>query len=67
MSKTRNQRKRDIFEHICVSLVFLGLCFALAVWLTLMGCKALEHPAEQPITYEEHIGRFQSGGVPHEW
>lgn len=58
MSRTRNQRKREIIEHICFSLVFLVLCFALALWLTLTACKAWNHPAEQPITYSEHIERF---------
>ena len=58
MSKTRNERKRDFFENICFGIVLLGLCFAITMWLTLIACEALEHPAEQPITYAEHIARF---------
>lgn len=62
--KTRNQRKRDIFGNISLALVLFGLCAAIVMWMTVMTCKALNHPAEQPITYAEHIARF--GGENHD-
>lgn len=61
MSKTRNERRREqretIFTVFCVVAVFLLVITLLCG----MVVKALECPAEQPITYEQHMERF--GGV----
>lgn len=62
MSKTRNERKREQMENL-----FAGLCVVVVFLLVItllcgMACKAwCEHPAEQPITYEQYMERF--GGV----
>lgn len=60
MSKTRNQRKRDVLEHLIASVAAMAILAVACVLLCGMMCQALEHPAEQPITYEQHI---QRGGV----
>ena len=64
MRKTRNERKRDLIYQIVASLILLAVCFLLMTLLCGMACKAwVECPAEQPITYAEHIARF--GGADH--
>jgi hypothetical protein len=61
MSKTRNQRKQEIIDRIVAGL-FVGLFMAaVAMLLCGMCCVAWNHPAEEPITYEEHMERF--GGI----
>lgn len=62
MSKTRNQRKQDVLERIFAFLIVGVICISVCALLCGMVCKALEHPAEQPITYEQHISRYQNGG-----
>ena len=63
MSKTRNERKRDMLENI-----FAGLCivFAFLLVITLlcgMAVKAwVECPAEQPIDGREYIAMVQGWG-----
>lgn len=59
MSKTRNERRRDTIENIFTGFCVVALCLLVVTLLCGMACKAwCEHPAEQPITYEEHIARF---------
>lgn len=62
MSKrTRNQRKQDIIESIIAYLIVGVILFGSCVILCGMGVKSLNHPAEQPITYEQHIARYMGG------
>ena len=60
MSKTRNERKRDRRENFITGLVVAAVFFIVTLFLCGMACKAwCECPAERPITYAEHIARFQ--------
>ena len=64
MSKTRNQRKRERLGDIINGIVAFAVFFIVTLFLLGMACKAwVECPAEQPITYAEHIARF--GGADH--
>jgi hypothetical protein len=60
MSKTRYERRRDRFKNIMASCIALVVFFLVTLLLLGMACQAwCEHPAEQPISYEQHIARFQ--------
>ena len=61
-NRTRNQRKQDIIESIITYLIVGVILFSSCAILCGMAVKALNHPAEQPITYEQHIARYQNGG-----
>lgn len=64
MKKTREQRKRilrDVVDGILIMLAALAVMAVLCGFVGGMVCDALAHPAEQPITYAEHIARFQEG------
>ncbi len=63
MGKTRNQRKREVLEHIIASVVVMAVMLGISLLLFVMVGKALEHPAEQPITYEQHMASFQKDGA----
>ena len=56
--KTRNQRKREFIKSVCLMVVAMVMCCflgmtALKVWA--------EHPAEQPITYQQHMASIRGG------
>ena len=51
-SKTRNQRKRELRRLICMSFA-LGLLWLMV--FSMMVSAWAEHPAEQPVTYAEHM------------
>lgn len=56
MSKTRNQRKRELRRTVCMAAV-LGLLWMMVC--TVMVKAWVEHPAEQPVdgvAYMEAIG-----------
>ena len=62
MSKTRKQRKRERLEHLAASLVVVALFFGACLLLCGMACHTwATHPAEQPITYQEHLAQFGGG------
>ena len=61
MSKTRNQRKQDIIDRLIAFLIVGVILFSTCTILCGMAVKALNHPAEQPITYEQHISRYMGG------
>lgn len=57
-SKTRNQRKREFIKSVCLMVVVMVMCCflgmtALKVWAA--------HPAEQPITYQQHMESIRGG------
>lgn len=61
-AKTRNQRKRAFKDAGLTALMVLLLVavavLALRTWV--------EHPAEQPVSYEQHIAHIQAvGGDSH--
>lgn len=59
MSKrTRNQRKQDIIDRLIAFVIVGVILFSSCAILCGMAVKALNHPAEQPITYEQHISRY---------
>ena len=51
-SRTRNQRKREFIRTLCMSIAALLLSVMV---LTMMVKAFVEHPAEQPISYAEHM------------
>ena len=51
-SRTRNQRKRKLRRLICMAAA-VGMLMASV--MCMMVKAFFEHPAEQPITYEEHM------------
>jgi hypothetical protein len=54
--RTRNERRRDFIESIIFSVILVVIGFALTATMCLMMCKAwATHPAEQPITYAQHM------------
>lgn len=60
--KTRNQRKRA-FKDACLTAVVVLLWATVAV---MMFRAWVEHPAEQPVNYEQHIAHIQAvGGDSH--
>lgn len=61
MSKTREQRKREVVEHLIASVVAMAILAGACVLLCGMVCEGLNHPAEQPITYQEHLARIGGG------
>ena len=62
MSKTRNERKQAIIDRIIAVLAVFAVFAGIILFLCGMACKVwVYHPAEQPITYEQHMARF--GGV----
>ena len=59
MSKTRYERKREKRENFISGLVVAVVFFLITLFLCGMACKTwCEHPAEQPISYEEYMERF---------
>ena len=59
MKKTRNQRKRELMEQILASAILLAVCILVMTLRCGMACKAfVECPAEQPVSYAEHMERF---------
>ena len=60
-TKTRNQRKRGCKDACLIAVVVL-------LWATvavMMFRAWVEHPAEQPVSYEQHIAHIRSlGGDP---
>lgn len=61
-AKTRNQRKRA-FKDACLTAVVVLLWATVAV---MMFRAWVEHPAEQPVSYEQHIAHIQAvGGDSH--
>lgn len=64
MSKTRNERRRERTESLFYGAALIAVCLLVITLLCGMACKAwCEHPAEQPISYEEYMERF--GGVSY--
>lgn len=61
MNRTKKERRRDFIDGIITGLLVLAVMGCVALLLCGMAGEAMEHPAEQPITYEEHMERF--GGV----
>lgn len=60
-AKTRNQRKRA-FKDACLTAPMVLLWAAV---LVMMFRAWVEHPAEQPVSYEQHIAHIWSlGGDP---
>lgn len=57
--KTRNEHRRDLLDIVIGGLVAVGVMFIVTMLLCGMAVEAWNHPAEQPITYAEHIARFQ--------
>jgi hypothetical protein len=54
--RTRNQRKRIHDAVLAVAMVVFWLAigaYSLKVWAT--------HPAEQPVTYQQHMASIQGG------
>ena len=51
-SRTRNQRKRELRRLICMAAA-VGMLMASV--MCMMVKAFFEHPAEQPITYAEHM------------
>lgn len=49
--RTRNQRKRDMIRSFCMGFV----CVLLWLMLCTVIVRAWGHPAEQPISYAEHM------------
>lgn len=61
-AKTRNQRKRA-FKDACLTALMVLLWAAV---LVMMFRAWVEHPAEQPVSYEQHIAHIQAvGGDSH--
>lgn len=61
MSKTRNERKREQMESLFAGLCVVAVFLLVITLLCGMAVRAMECPAEQPITYEQYMERF--GGV----
>lgn len=60
-AKTRDQRNRA-FKDACLNAVVVLLWATVAV---MMFRAWVEHPAEQPVSYEQHIAHIRSlGGDP---
>ena len=55
-SRTRNQRKRELRRTICLAFA-MGIMW-LMVFSMMVGAW-MEHPAEQPISYSEHMEYVQ--------
>ena len=56
--RTRNQRKRDAIKNTVLILA------AVAIWLAVSNYSLkmwAEHPAEQPITYQQHMESIMGG------
>lgn len=51
-SRTRNQRKRELRRLICMAAA-IGMLYASV--MCMMVKAWFEHPAEQPVTYAEHM------------
>lgn len=51
-SRTRNQRKRELRRTICMAFA-MGLMWLIV--LTMMVTAWAEHPAEQTVSYSEHM------------
>lgn len=61
-AKTRDQRNRA-FKDACLTAVVVLLWATVAV---MMFRAWVEHPAEQPVSYEQHIAHIWSlGGDSH--
>lgn len=61
-AKTRDQRNRA-FKDACLTAVVVLLWATVAV---MMFRTWVEHPAEQPVSYEQHIAHIQAvGGDSH--
>ena len=58
-SRTRNQRKRERIQTACMAAALMILWMILC---TVMVKAWLGHPAEQPVTYEEHVVFVQTIG-----
>lgn len=63
--KTRNQRRREMLEHLFTGFALIAMCVLLMAVLCGMACKALEHPAEQPVDGREYIEMVQKWGADH--
>lgn len=57
-AKTRNQRKRA-FKDACLTAPMVLLWAAV---LVMMFRAWVEHPAEQPVSYEQHMEYIQAIG-----
>lgn len=53
-SRTRSQRKRERIRTACMAFALMMLWMMVFM---MMG-KALDHPAEQPVTYAEYMETF---------
>lgn len=58
-SRTRNQRKRELVKNVFMGIALVLLWFVLC---TIMVKAWLGHPAEQPVSYEEHVVFVQTIG-----
>ena len=63
--KTRNQRRQESMENILAAIVVLAFTCGLCLLLCVAACRALEHPAEQPIDGREYIEMVQMWGADH--
>ena len=57
--RTRNQRKLELVKNVFVGIALVLMWFVLC---TVMVKAWLGHPAEQPVTYEEHMAFVQCIG-----
>ena len=58
-SRTRNQRKRELIRTFCMA------CVCALLWMMLCTIFVVAwagHPAEQPVSYAEHMEFVQSIG-----
>lgn len=55
-SRTRNQRKRELRRIICLSAALLIMWMMLC---TIFVKAWMDHPAEQPVSYAEHMATIQ--------
>lgn len=63
MNKTRNRRRRELLENIVSGLIVFVVVFVATFLLCGMAFQIwATHPAEQPITYEQHIANMNGGG-----
>lgn len=51
-SRTRNQRKRELRRLICMAFA-MGMLWLMV--FSMMVKAFFEHPAEQPVSYAEHM------------
>ncbi len=55
--RTRNQRKRELIQTFCMA------CACALIWMMLCTVFVVAwagHPAEQPVSYAEHMEKIQT-------